>query len=54
MKPFNYDQDFTAIDFRVHPEKYQVGKGEQGVLLEPTHSRFVGPVEPRISETLVR
>lgn len=33
MKKFNYDQDFTTIDFREHPELYQVGRGEQGVLM---------------------
>lgn len=33
MKPFDYDQDFSTIDFREHPELYQVGRGEQGVLM---------------------
>lgn len=33
MKPFDYDQDFSTIDFRQHPELYQVGRGEQGVLM---------------------
>jgi len=32
-KEFDYQQDFSQIDFRKHPEKYQVGRGEQGVLL---------------------
>lgn len=42
MKPFNYDQDFTKIDFRQQPEKYQVGKGEQGVLMvEPYKSEIL-------------
>jgi len=42
MKPFNYDQDFTSIDFRAHPEKYQIGKGEQGVLMvEPYKSEIL-------------
>jgi hypothetical protein len=42
MKPFNYDQDFATIDFRAHPEKYQVGKGEQGVLMvEPYKSEIL-------------
>ncbi|WP_439213097.1 DUF4385 domain-containing protein [Duffyella gerundensis] len=36
MRPFDYEQDFDHIDFRQHPEKYQVGRGEQGVLsVEP-------------------
>lgn len=42
MTPFNYDQDFAHIDFRAHPELYQVGKGEQGVLLvEPYKSEIL-------------
>ncbi|HWO17282.1 MAG TPA: DUF4385 domain-containing protein [Kofleriaceae bacterium] len=41
-KSFDYDQDFKAIDFRRHPEKYQVGIGEQGVLLvEPYKSEIL-------------
>ncbi|KAA1042344.1 DUF4385 domain-containing protein [Macrococcus equipercicus] len=47
---FNYEQDFKKIDFRKHPELYQVGRGEQGVLLvEPykgeilPHWRFKTP-----------
>lgn len=39
---FDYDQDFDQIDFRKHPEKYQVGRGEQGVLLvEPYKSEIL-------------
>ena len=42
MKPFDYTQDFDTIDFRAHPERYQVGKGEQGVLLvEPYKSEIL-------------
>lgn len=42
MKPFNYQQDFSQIDFRQHPELYQVGRGEQGVLLvEPYKSEIL-------------
>lgn len=32
-KAFDYEQDFASINFRNHPERYQVGRGEQGVLL---------------------
>ncbi len=40
--PFNYDQDFKLINFREHPELYQVGRGEQGVLLiEPYKSEIL-------------
>lgn len=48
--PFYYDQDFTTIDFRKNPEKYRIGRGEQGVLsVEPykseilPHWRFKNP-----------
>jgi hypothetical protein len=48
--PFNYKLDFDNIDFRKKPELYQVGRGEQGVLLvEPykgeilPHWRFKTP-----------
>ncbi|EMB4212288.1 DUF4385 domain-containing protein [Salmonella enterica] len=41
IKPFNYQQDFSSIDFRQQPELYQVGRGEQGVLL-------VGPYKSEI------
>lgn len=33
MSNFDYDRDFENINFRKHPDKYQVGRGEQGVLL---------------------
>ncbi|EGH7586188.1 DUF4385 domain-containing protein [Salmonella enterica] len=42
IKPFNYQQDFFSIDFRQQPELYQVGRGEQGVLLvEPYKSEIL-------------
>ncbi|CAM3568367.1 cytoplasmic protein [Rouxiella silvae] len=42
MKAFNYQQDFTHINFRQHPELYQVGRGEQGVLMvEPYKSEIL-------------
>ena len=42
MIPFNYSLDFKTIDFRSLPELYQVGKGEQGVLLvEPYKSEIL-------------
>jgi hypothetical protein len=42
MKPFNYQQDFKQLDFRQHPELYQVGRGEQGVLMvEPYKSEIL-------------
>lgn len=42
IKPFNYQQDFSSIDFRQQPELYQIGRGEQGVLLvEPYKSEIL-------------
>lgn len=42
IKPFNYQQDFSSIGFRQQPELYQVGRGEQGVLLvEPYKSEIL-------------
>lgn len=42
MKTFNYSLDFKNINFRESPELYQVGRGEQGVLLvEPYKSEIL-------------
>jgi hypothetical protein len=42
LKSFDYERDFKTINFREHPELYQVGKGEQGVLLvEPYKSEIL-------------
>ncbi|MBN8191360.1 DUF4385 domain-containing protein [Bacillus sp. NTK074B] len=39
---FNYEIDYDSIDFREHPGKYRVGRGEQGVLLvEPYKSEIL-------------
>lgn len=39
---FDYDVDFTRINFRKRPDLYQIGKGEQGVLLvEPYKSEIL-------------
>jgi hypothetical protein len=39
---FNYKQDFKNTDFREHPELYQIGVGEQGVLsVEPYKSEIL-------------
>ena len=50
MAKFNYDLDFSQINFRDRPDLYRVGRGEQGVLLvEPykseilPHWRFKNP-----------
>ncbi len=57
---FNYDRDFKALDFRAHPELYQIGVGEQGVLsVEPfkgeilPHWRFKTPAEARVSAAAI-
>ncbi len=42
MQKFDYTIDFAKTDFRKHPEKYRVGRGEQGVLLvEPYKSEIL-------------
>jgi hypothetical protein len=42
VKKFEYDRDFTSINFHEQPERYQVGKGEQSVLLvEPYKSEIL-------------
>lgn len=53
---FDYSLDFGSIDFRQQPERYRVGKGEQGVLLvEPykseilPHWRFRTPALAQVS-----
>ncbi len=53
---FDYTLDFKNIDFRKNPELYEIGKGEQGVLMvEPykseilPHWRFKTPEIARIS-----
>ena len=33
MRAFDYDLDYKNLDFRMQPELYRVGRGEQGVLL---------------------
>ena len=39
---FDYELDFTTIDFRERPDLYRVGIGEQGVLLvEPYKSEIL-------------
>ena len=41
-RTFNYDQDFKNTEFRKNPELYQVGRGEQGVLMvEPYKSEIL-------------
>jgi hypothetical protein len=39
---FDYDRDYAQLDFREHPELYEIGRGEQGVLLvEPYKSELL-------------
>ncbi|MBS2969611.1 DUF4385 domain-containing protein [Metabacillus sp. KIGAM252] len=39
---FDYEMDFEHTDFRKEPEKYRVGRGEQGVLMvEPYKSEIL-------------
>jgi hypothetical protein len=42
MAHLNYAQNFSKLDFRYNPELYQVGVGEEGVLLiEPYKSELL-------------
>lgn len=42
MKSMAYSDAYRDIDFRKHPEKYIIGRGEQGVLLaEPYKSEIL-------------
>lgn len=58
---FDYALDFTATDFRAHPDLYKVGRGEEGVLLvQPykgellPHWRFATPALARKSAAALR
>jgi hypothetical protein len=51
-----YADDYRGIDFRRHPERYRIGRGEQGVLIaEPykseilPHWRFATPENAQAS-----
>ncbi len=57
---FDYDRDFSTIDFRAHPELYQIGVGEQGVFrVQPykgeilPHWRFATPDDARESSRAI-
>ena len=42
MKDVDYSNQYRNIDFRAHPEKYRIGRGEQGVLIaEPYKSEIL-------------
>jgi hypothetical protein len=57
-----YAESYRGIDFRRHPDRYRIGRGEQGVLIaEPyksellPHWRFATPEKARASaETIHR
>ncbi|WP_229713104.1 DUF4385 domain-containing protein [Macrococcus hajekii] len=40
---FNYDLDFDSINFREQPELYDIGRGEQGVLLVQPYKSEILP-----------
>jgi hypothetical protein len=57
---FNYDRDFSRLDFRQNPEEYQIGVGEQGVFhVEPYKSellplwKFATPEDARKSSEAI-
>src|SRR6478672_4733207 len=60
MQKFDYNLDFARVDFRKHPEKYRIGRDEQGVLLvEPykgeilPHWHFKTPAAAKKSSTKI-
>jgi hypothetical protein len=52
--PFDYSLDFGKIDFRLHPELYLIGRGEQGVLLVEPYKSEILPHWRFKSETIAR
>lgn len=52
---FDYSLDFEHIDFRASPERYVIGRGEQGVLLVEPYKSELLPLwrfrTPEIAET---
>jgi Domain of unknown function (DUF4385) len=42
--PFDYSLDFQSTDFRLHPQLYRVGVGEQGVLLVQPYKSEILPL----------
>ena len=60
MANSDYAERYRNIDFRKHPEKYHIGRGEQGVLIaEPYKSeilpywKFATPVDAQKSATKI-
>lgn len=55
---FPYELDFSKVDFRKRPERYRVGKGEQGVLLVEPYKSEILPFwrfkTPEIAEASAR
>ena len=43
IQAFDYKTDFRNTDFRTEPEKYKIGKGEQGVLLVQPYKSEILP-----------
>lgn len=43
MNDTSYANNYKDIDFRKHPEKYHIGKGEQGVLMAELYKSEILP-----------
>lgn len=41
MAKFNFNRDFSRIDFKKHPELYQIGRGEQGIMMVEPYSSTI-------------
>ncbi|WP_127353377.1 DUF4385 family protein, partial [Enterobacter hormaechei] len=42
-RPFDYQQEVANVDCRERPERYQVGRGEQGLLIVDPYKGDVLP-----------
>lgn len=43
MGTTDYADNYRDIDFRAHPEKYMIGRGEQGVLIAQPYKSEILP-----------
>ena len=57
---YDYSDEYRSTNFREHPERYRIGRGEQGVLtVEPykseilPHWRFKDPEAARVSSETI-
>ena len=54
MAGTDYAKQYRGVDFRKHPERYVVGKGEQGVLIAEPYKSEILPFWKFATPTLAR